>query len=99
MNNEVSLQRALVFRLAFQVFLAAAEGITDDDIAAFDLAFIVAERPEQQAELAASMPSGATIWHVCRGCNINDVASGFPGAAIDSEMDTDSGWRLFEVTP
>ena len=58
-----------------------------------------AERPEQQAELAASMPSGATIWHVCRGCNINDVASGFPGAAIDSEMDTDSGWRLFEVTP
>lgn len=58
-----------------------------------------AERPDQQAELAASMPPGASIWHVCRECTVDNVATGFPTASIRDVIDTDSGWRLFEVTP
>lgn len=58
-----------------------------------------AERPEQQAQLAASLPEGATIWHVCRECDQQEVESGFPDATISRVLDTASGWRLFQVTP
>jgi hypothetical protein len=64
-----------------------------------DIPILWAEYPEQQATLASTMPSGATIWHVCMDCDVAEVEAGYPGAAVALNLDTPSGWRLFAVTP
>lgn len=64
-----------------------------------EVPIIWAEYPEQQAALAAYLTAGATIWHVCLTCDVAEVQSGYPGAAVALALDTPSGWRLFEVTP
>lgn len=64
-----------------------------------DVPILWAERPDQQIALMGNLPYGAHIWHVCLDCNFLGVKSAFPGANLETVLETPSGWSLFKVTP